>query len=338
MINKRMIQLLKLSLSISMLHSIFCPLPIFAQEEEPIEQQEESQEDNTIEEINILDVQLLQSEESTSIQVLLDQEVDIQQIVLLVQGNNTLYTINHPNQEGCYYTFTIELDSGEYRAEYLKIGETTLFFEEPLSFTIEQEEEIEVQNSYYGQYDGFDYTGQTTDPDRLKVLQKGKDIISFCWTAPFDMPTWKDEYGDPSMCTDINGYTSWQFEAGHTYSGLPYTLNATGRQYDDIKWKKLLDSGNYTYSTFSGNYSFSGGITVTDTSIKGTDCSAFVSTCLNEVAPTPFYFSTYRMLHDSSFVKVTGFTREERFKNLQPADVLVNDSHAMLYVGRDEDG
>lgn len=321
---------------------------LYAQEEdvnlmeEETEESEESineEEDISTEDELKSNVKIVEREDCDShvqFEVTFSQPIFSSSIKLHITGTSEVL-LEDPEKEEETYLFENDFDIGEYSVDYLLVDEEKIELDEPVSFTV-IEDEITVENeTYYTTYTGFDYTTQTNDPKRLAVLDKGKDMITFAWTAPFDIPTWKDQWNYASWATDINGVKSQYFIGGHTYTGLPYTLNLSGRTYDDVAWANLLKSSNLSYSTFGGSYTFYNGTTTYNTSLKGTDCCGFVCSCLNVIASTPVNLGTAGMCNSSMFVKVTGSTKRQRYDNMQPGDMLLNVDHVMLYAGSDDE-
>lgn len=185
-----------------------------------------------------------------------------------------------------------------------------------------EKQTIENNNSVsYAIYNGVDYTKLTNNKNRIKALNKAKQMVLIKWTAPCDFVTWASSEGGLNSVVATDGYRNTKFKKGKTYTGVPYSMNK--RTYDDKKWINLLNDG-ITTNGMKEKYS---GYPVEGTKY-GIDCSAFVCRAYEEAMGYNLQLNTSGMLNSSKFTKLKAFS------SAKPGDVFLKKGHVMMYVGK----
>lgn len=224
---------------------------------------------------------------------------------------------------------TVISETGLFKTETSVAKETSPFStgiieEEGMQDTIR--EALGAATVTYASYNGVDYTKSGIAADRIKALDKAKQMVTIQWTAIADFRTWCSSSGSYNSAKATDGTSDTYFRKGKTYRGIPYSMK--DHTYDNTKWKSYVEAGSITTSNMSGTY-YDHGKTTT---AHGIDCSYFVYKAIAASVGTSniSYQNTATMVSSTKY-----YTKLSSFSNMLPADIFLKNGHVMMFVGKD---
>ena len=204
-------------------------------------------------------------------------------------------------------------------------AETTISVAPNPDAQIPEHAELMAANVTYANYSGVNYANVGLSSERVATLNKAMRMVTIQWTAIESFRTWCSSAGSYNTAVAIDGTSSTYFQAGKTYTGIPYSM--ANHTFDDIGWKNYVESGSITKSNMSATYYSHG----KETTARGIDCSYFVYLAIREaVGPSNIsYQTTATMLNSTTYYeKLTGIS------DMIPGDLFLTNGHVMMYVGR----
>ena len=193
-------------------------------------------------------------------------------------------------------------------------------------FSIAERKEPQPNCVDFAAYTGVRYDNTGLSNQRVRALDKAKNMVTIRWMAPADFPTWCRKNGNYNEVRATDGTKSTKFLKGKTYTGIPYSMK--NYSWDDEIWKEKLRS--LTAFEMTGIYYL---VHRKSTTANGINCSYFVYSAFKYAVPSyDFVYQPTRTMLNSLYYK------KIKLSQMKPGDIFLKNGHVMLYAGKNGSG